>query len=146
MLATSELLNINLELPSPWRFSQPSSVQVSPEELLSPLQLVGEARYQSQEEAFVREIALLRACRDPNVVAFLVRFRERTCCACCAPCCACVHWPRGGVECESCLGGMCSLAGCATSIPSRGGTARPHHPSRRFAGSLHPNRPHHAGH
>ncbi|KAI7838603.1 hypothetical protein COHA_007611 [Chlorella ohadii] len=43
--------------------AQPVAVKV--------LAAVGEARYQSQEEAFVREIALLRACRDPNVVAFL---------------------------------------------------------------------------
>ncbi|PRW39362.1 serine threonine- kinase [Chlorella sorokiniana] len=42
--------------------AQPVAVKV--------LAAVGD-RYQSQEEAFVREIALLRACRDPNVVAFL---------------------------------------------------------------------------
>lgn len=33
--------------------------------------MVGDARYQSQED-FKREIAILRACRDPNIVAFLV--------------------------------------------------------------------------
>ena len=31
----------------------------------------GDALYQGQED-FKREIAILRACRDPNIVAFLV--------------------------------------------------------------------------
>ena len=35
-------------------------------------QAVGEQRYQSAED-FKREISILRACRDPNVVSFLVR-------------------------------------------------------------------------
>lgn len=39
--------------------------------LASRPQVVGDARYQSQED-FKREIAILRACRDPNIVAFLV--------------------------------------------------------------------------
>ncbi|KAL4419356.1 hypothetical protein ABPG77_001583 [Micractinium sp. CCAP 211/92] len=42
--------------------AQPVAVKV--------LAVVGDARYQSQED-FKREIGILRACRDPNIVAFL---------------------------------------------------------------------------
>lgn len=55
--------------------SPPHSLMHPPTHISAPtlgLQGMGEARYQAQED-FRREISILRACRDPNVVAFLVR-------------------------------------------------------------------------